>query len=418
MNQVLLFFENKFSKKEILSTLGFMLFFLMLLSTLCFTYSPKLHLLPLFLQIVFFVYSIILFWNKKKRFDYYLLFIVFLFAFSLFISLLINGYDSHYNTVVTGLFILLGTYFFCKALNDSINIIKGSVYLCLILFCFFFLFTYFKEIIDAIINKQFDYLRLGEKIAPINMITISFVSPCVMSLYFLFFVKKAIILKILNVLLFFISFFCGVLTGSKQFIVSCVLISLILLFLFFGKKRWYLSLISSIIIIIGIVLIFSLPAFSTISTRFLEMLNTVFGIGVNGKVDYSTSERTLMIQEGFYLFSQRPIFGYGLWGFALNTSFGTYSHNTFSNSLAEMGIVGSTFYFLILSYPVINFVKKHNYNEKYALIIFLIYLMQCFFGVIYWHKLTYLLIGLSIVISEEVVLLNRVAQKSYNEITI
>ncbi|MDA9408549.1 O-antigen ligase family protein [Bradyrhizobium sp. CCBAU 45384] len=62
----------------------------------------------------------------------------------------------------------------------------------------------------------------------------------------------------------------------------------------------------------------------------------------------STPIRIWLIQQGFLLFRETPVFGIGLENFAARTCPGSFPHNTILQAFVEMGVVGGIAYVLLL----------------------------------------------------------------------
>ncbi|GGL09554.1 O-antigen ligase family protein [Deinococcus radiotolerans] len=79
----------------------------------------------------------------------------------------------------------------------------------------------------------------------------------------------------------------------------------------------------------------------------------------------SDDMRYEMIREASVMFFQRPLTGYGMQSFSVLGAFGTYSHNTFWELLASLGVVGTvTFLLPLLGSPLLV-----RYNRTAALLI-------------------------------------------------
>jgi|GEM_PF-4152230 len=382
-------------KNKVPILIGFILFFAMLSTTLLFTYHDILHIVALGLQIIFFGYNVFLFFKTKNYNFSFLIFIV-PFAISVAISLILNGYNSNYNTIASELLIFISIVYFAQTIpnkKDCFSIVK----ICLVIFVFYFLIVYFMDFVTLVKSNDFSDVRFGDKIAPINMITIYFDLVCA----FVFlatmqkFKSKKILYAIILLFIYVISFLCGVSTGSKQFIVVTLVVNLISLIWFFGKRRWYISLAIIVSLLLLSIFLLTLPIFSTIAERFKSMFDL---LTEQEGSDYSSATRIMMFNEAIYLFTKRPVFGYGLWGYAINGSYGTYSHNTLSNILCEFGAIGFfTFGFLVFGPILMKLAKnkKDFFIDKSVWIALLCIVIQFAFGVLYSHKITFVITAIS-----------------------
>ena len=86
----------------------------------------------------------------------------------------------------------------------------------------------------------------------------------------------------------------------------------------------------------------------------------------------STITRYNMFFEGIYLFTYKPIFGWGMNGFRLYGAYHTYSHSAISETLCNYGIVGFTCFFAPIIMSLMS-KKNSDWNDiKIMLIIFMI----------------------------------------------
>ncbi len=91
------------------------------------------------------------------------------------------------------------------------------------------------------------------------------------------------------------------------------------------------------LVIGGAALLFIEPLRRMIGQRLLNMVLELLG----GNTDGSTSVRMGMLKCGLSMFSQKPIFGWGLGAFTDLGGFETYSHNNYVELLVAVGLVGT-----------------------------------------------------------------------------
>lgn len=369
-NEKLLFNENKIKyvfSTIILISIGLLLFMLPGLS------YTSLHKIPLlfagFLAIIIFVYLIM---YQKIFIDKYIIMML-LFCLSVLISSLLNDPKQIEQTVflLTGIFIML--YEFISSNENKTKAIY-AIYVGLCFFALYFFISYFKEIISL------DIGRLGSMFGNENAISNYFCFGYIINLH-LFLNKKNYPLVI--TLPFFALF--GALTGSKLFLIMLVLVTIAFIIMFFGKKRWYWSL-AIVVIGFGVVIsLLQLPMFETLNRRFLTMIKSI--LGDEGYIDMSTITRYNMFFEGIYLFTYKPIFGWGLNGFMLNGPYHTYSHSAVSETLCNFGVIGFTCFFA----PIfINAFSNHNKEDKKIQVMILIFMIcVSIFGMSYTSKIYY-----------------------------
>lgn len=171
------------------------------------------------------------------------------------------------------------------------------------------------------------------------------------------------------------------LTGSRGAMVCVYLEVACFLFFILGKKKWWISLLIVIVVTaVGIIALSLIPSISLID-RFKEALSTVFG---GSKYDASTALRIEMIGDGLSLFKDNAIFGYGLGGFAANTSYGTYSHATLIELLVSTGLFGTALFLFAFGYLAYRLFKDGK--GMLSLILLSLLIPELFFGVVLYSK--------------------------------
>lgn len=281
------------------------------------------------------------------------------FPVSAFISSALNGFHGFNVTPMLLPLSSLFIYMFAKSSSSSKKLMF-SAYVGICIFLFAFIIRYRNQFLHIDFSQ-----RLGGEFGDENDISILLGFGLTYSLYSAFFCKK-IYLNIFYLLLFVLFAICGFLTGSKIFLLILVIISVLCIFMRLGKKRWWISTAIILAMIGVLVFILTLPAFSTIATRLKLFFDTFSGNSVS-RVDYSSIFRLYMFEAGIEMFLRKPLFGFGIWGFAtyggLNNG---WSHNHFSEGLCNFGIVG----FAIFHIPFISSIYcyfKSKADKKYTL---------------------------------------------------
>lgn len=178
-----------------------------------------------------------------------------------------------------------------------------------------------------------------------------------------------------------IAFGSVALTGSRGAMVCAYLEVVCFLFFILGKKKWWISLLIVVVATAaGIAVLSLIPSISLID-RFKEALSTVFG---GSEYDASTALRIEMIGDGLSLFKDNAIFGYGLGGFAANTSYGTYSHATLIELLVSTGLFGTALFLFAFGYLAYRLFKDGKGMLSLTLLSLLI--PELFFGVVLYSK--------------------------------
>lgn len=296
------------------------------------------------------------------------------FIVSVFISLSLNKFVNFVPTsIYLQLIILLFYTYFSSDIINKKQVLFGT-FIATLLFAFIFVFKYRNEILSL----SFD--RLGDDFGDINDMAI-FVGLGFTFGYYYFIVSKKWYFKLLSLLSCLLFAVCGLCTGSK-IVFFLIFISFFMITLMtFGKKQWYFSLALIVLFIALIVLLFTVPTFSTIKIRLLEMISTLLGRSIGGvnTNDGSTIGRFEMFLGGIQMFFRKPLFGWGPWGFATFGGFEyAWSHNNISESLCNFGLVGSILFHFGLGMSIVSFLKSHNKKNlvlPFSIIVFFIVMM-------------------------------------------
>ena len=282
-----------------------------------------------------------------------------------------------------------------RSSNKSVNNMLLSSLIGIILFGMVFVFYYRNEIFS------FQFKRLGQLFGDINDISVTFSIGYSIAFYFLFF-SKNILFKIFSFFISLFLLFLSFTSGSRIAILLFFVSTIFCIVLFFRKEKWYFSLFFVLGIIGIFVLVISLPPFGFIKERTLNLLYTLIGKSYNNiNYDNSSIIRVDMFQNGVSLFLRRPIFGNGVNGFHLLSSWHNgWSHNHYSDSLCNYGIIGTIFYHL----PLVFFFKTTKLNKanslSYILIIFFIF--STFSIALFKEKFFTYLVGIVLASSKEI----------------
>ena len=299
-----------------------------------------------------------------------------LFCISALISSALSGFRGFRLTPIflTGLAALL--YLYCRSSKQFLNLksfIVGA-YFASIIFLAVFFYQYREELFSL------SFSRLGDKFGDDNDIALFLCFGFVISFYFLTSIKKTnIIIPILSLITLLVFTFCGLATGSKIFIISSSVCAIYFLFARFWGKKWWIALLLIVGFIIIAVLVLELPFFAFIKSRLAGFFSTLIGKSVSGgDVDeLSTINRLNMFVCGMELWLRKPLFGWGIWGFAtFSGRAGGWSHNNISESLCNFGLIGSILFhfgFFKAFYSYLKLKKgetKKNVMLAFGLIVF------------------------------------------------
>lgn len=320
--------------------------------------------------------------SKKVQIDLIVISLI-LFAFSALISSLLCFFKAFNFTPIVLVFVIVVCYSYSKETRLSFPLLL-SAYFGAVLFLLVFFVKYRTDIISLNFTK-----RLGSYFGDLNDISTFFGIGFITSIYFLLFGTKRFLIKSLSAILLILFAFAGLLTGSKIFVLISGITLIISIFLFFGKKRWWASIICVAVFALLFVLLFSLPVFSSLTKRIVDFFD-LFGEQQNVRSDYSTIFRIYMFEDGIEMFLRKPLFGFGIWGFAtyggLNNG---WSHNHISEGLTNFGLVGFLLFHLPLFVSLKSFVFKNDKKPSYYPFLLIVFFLIGMFSISFYTEKIY-----------------------------
>lgn len=308
--------------------------------------------------------------------------IFFLPSFAIF-SVIGTVVFSHQFRVLLTVFLLsisyIVIYFMLEQVNNNDLIIKITIF-ALTLFVLFFIVHYRTEIFDFK-HIGSNRLALDNYFDNVNTVAYYIAGCCIFSFYYALFGKKPI--YYLFLIVFFLCFFVGIMTASRSFIVGVVLSVIIILFIKFRKKPLILIPIV-VFLVICIIFAFTLPVFSPLKKRMIDMFNMITGRAYS--TDYSTATRLLWQDYAFYLGGKNLFFGLGLDGFSIYSGTGTYSHANIAELVCDTGIIGSLLYYLVFVVAIYDVIRKNMKYKPLVIMLLCFLIAREFLGVAYTSK--------------------------------
>lgn len=298
------------------------------------------------------------------------------FSISSVLSSALNGFRSFSYTAPLLSLLAALIYTYVKGNRESMQLLFLSAFIGDILFLFLFCYRYRSELIGL------NFTRLGEMFGDINDISIFLSLGYVLGAYYLLF-RGNVLSKIVCIPVMLLFLFCAVTTGSKIFVLIFITSLIALAFLFFGKKRWWAAIVFLIIAFGASFLILQIPAFSTMRERLLNMFSWITGKSIDNVSthDGSSEMRFHMLLAGFELFFRKPLFGWGISGFAYNGGLNNgWSHNNFSETFCNFGIVGTLLFHFGFFTSIYCSFRKPSKTKRLPVLI-LIFFITCMFSV-------------------------------------
>lgn len=301
-----------------------------------------------------------------------------LFAVSSLVSSALCGFKAFKTTPIFLSLLTFVIYTYSKSIKGSVNLnsFLFSAFIGSVLFLFFFIFKYKRELIHL------DFDRIGSKFGDENDVALFLGFGLLCSFYYgVDFHKDTIIFNVFCLFLVLLFGLCGFSTGSKIFILISFLCFLYFPFAKCGKKKWWLALLINICLVAVFFALINLPFFSTIKDRFFSFISTLFGKSVGqGKTnELSTINRMDMFCCGMQMWMRKPIFGWGIWGFAtFSGRAGGWSHNNISESFCNFGLIGTFLFHFGFIMSFYYFFKSRFKKERmlsFALLLFYVLMM-------------------------------------------
>lgn len=185
---------------------------------------------------------------------------------------------------------------------------------------------------SGIMNMMLGGVRVGGLIGNENTFGMVFSRAALVSYAYLISKKKMFYM----IPIAFFTFFAFS-SGSRKAILLIVLGIVAVSIFQFGFRNVWKLLLSLGAITLALYFVLKLPFMSASAGRLFDSLD--------GVKDASQLVRERMIQDGWNLFKNRPILGYGISNFAV--FYGTYSHNNIIEILVSLGSVGFILYYSI-----------------------------------------------------------------------
>ena len=240
-------------------------------------------------------------------------------------------------------------------ISESKQSFKTFVYVYLLASLFVISLAIFSSSLSIVSS-----VRMGEHFG-VNPNTIGYMfSIAVIIILYLFFENR-------NWLLFFpfmVFLIFSLLSGSRSvfILLSVGCVALVLLYQKTLKRAFFAALVAVLAVIVCVILIITIePLYRVIGKRFVDMLMQLGGAGT----DESTSIRMGMVINGFEMFKQKPLFGWGLGAFTDLGGYEMYAHNNYVELLVAVGLFGTILYYAIPFYIVIRGIKRFfRFQEK------------------------------------------------------
>lgn len=229
--------------------------------------------------------------------------------------------------------------------------------------------------------------RFGAEINQENEFGILNATTCIVAFYYLFYKKR---FKLFHMAVLALAFLFAMSSGSKTSLLMMVIGIMLLVYKLYGIRQVYKIVIIGTIVVIAFMAVIQLPMFELINSRMEQAVEVITG---DGKGDNSSKVRLSMIKDGWDIFKNRLLTGYGADNYRLVSRYRTYSHNNFIEVLVNFGLIGFVLYYLNYWNIMKNLWKSKNDAGKALFCVFIIRFMMEIATVPYYDKTHWILIA-------------------------
>lgn len=190
------------------------------------------------------------------------------------------------------------------------------------------------------------------------------------------------------------------LSGSRRALMFCTLSPAIFILLRGNKKKLLIN--TFWVALFGVVVFFSIMRIHALYDLIGYRIASLFDVLGGGKGEDTTVTRAFMIEYGFELFLQNPIWGYGLNYFSVSygeiSGHEVYAHNNYIELMVSGGLVLLFLYYSKFVSVIRSLFKNHEHNLQSVL--FLSILLTLIFSdmasVTYYNRAYYAIFGLAL----------------------
>lgn len=289
-------------------------------------------------------------------------------------------------TMLTGMWAAFSLFELVKSKGNMHYIFK-CIIVCQVIFCI--------RLVEHINFDVWGQRKVGLILGiNVNAIGIRLVFAIVISLFFYYLIKDKKRYFYLITIILFMSMI--LITGSRRALILSIVA--ILIFMLknsnnpINKIRTFLMI--AMIMFAVYYLINNIPQlYSIIGERLNNFLTTL----LSGDSSAFDDSRDLMAMKAIELFQKRPITGWGLGCFSVNSGYDiAYCHNNYAELLYALGFIGFIAYYLYIpiSFIRIAFLKKHKQEFTLCICIVILLLLSDFAAVNATTFVTHIFIGI------------------------
>ena len=290
------------------------------------------------------------------------------------------------NTVWQVFLLFFLTYNLFSEDEDAHEYLLKSLYISGIALLGYSIYTYgFSRVIEMMTSSGGG--RLGREISHENTFGMYNATTVLVAFYYMLYKKRY---KLFHVALAVLAFIFTMSSGSRKALLMLCVGILFLVYKKYGVKKLYKVVIITTLLIALFLMVIKLPMFELINTRVEMAMETLEG---DGSGDASANTRFQMILDGWDVFKERLLIGYGADNYALVTGYGTYSHNNFIEILVDFGLIGFILYYLSYVFAMKNLLTSKTDAGKALAAVFLARLLMDVALVTYYSKQQWILLA-------------------------
>ena len=305
---------------------------------------------------------------------------------------------------------------FCEEENAHEYLIK-CLYIAGIALVGYSIHTYgLGKVIDMMTGSR--NVRIGGKINQANLFGMMNATTCMVAFYYLFYRKR---FKLFHIAVFVLAFIFAMSSGSRKALLIVCIGVLFLTYKRYGIHKVYKVVAIVLVLSVLFIAIIQLSVFETINYRMEQLGKNLAG---EGGGDGSSAIRMNMIKDGWSIFKERMLTGYGISNYSVATRYRTYAHNNFIEILVGLGLIGFVLYYLIYWNAMKVLWKSKTDAGKALLCVFLVRFMMEIALVTYSDKIHWILMAFFLMKPAESInsiegemeneIISEKTQKSYN----
>lgn len=230
-------------------------------------------------------------------------------------------------------------------------------------------------------------VRIGKEISQANTFGMLNALTTMIAFYYLMKSKGH---KLFHIAIMASAFMFVLSSGSRKALLMTCIGILFMVYRRYGIRKLYKVLAIVAVLAFVFFMVMQLPMFKLVGHRLEQMIEIISG---ESDGDLSSRVRFNMITDGWQIFKERLLIGYGANNFAVVSGYGVYSHNNFIEILVDFGLIGFILYYSIYITAMKELLTTKTESAKVLLSIFLVRFLMEVGMVTYYNKLHWILMA-------------------------